>query len=73
MHGVGFDGVRKPGMKDLVFAQNGLLRIEPGTPDHLDIEVGKEYFILLYCVAAKGGFRYFFQLMDKEHFYYKML
>jgi hypothetical protein len=72
--GVGFDGVRNPGRSDLVFRQKGVLRVGPGPPSHLDIELGKEYFILLYMVTtSKKRFGYYYLLMDKEHFYYKLL
>lgn len=73
LHGVGFDGVRKPGRKDLVFWKRGVLRCGPAPPMDLEIRLGKEYFILLFCTMAKHGFRYQYQLVDKEHFYYKML
>jgi hypothetical protein len=72
IRGVGFDGVREPGRSDLVFRQNGVLRAEPDPPLHLDIELGKEYFILLYMEPGRQGFHYYYQLMDKEHFYYKL-
>ena len=71
--GVGFDAVRNPGRSDLVFREKGVLRVEPDPPYHLDIELGKEYFILLYMVTSRKGYSYHYQLMDKEHFYYKLL
>jgi hypothetical protein len=73
IHGVGFDGVRNPGRKDLVFGQSGVLRFDPEPPVHLDIKVGKEYFIVLSSTATRHGYHYIYQLVDKEHFYYKML
>jgi hypothetical protein len=74
MKGVGFDGVRNAGRSDLVFRQKGVLRVEPDPPYHLDIELGKEYFILMYMVTtSRKGYGYYYQLMDKEHFYYKLL
>ncbi len=71
--GVGFDAVRNPGRSDLVFRQKGVLRVGPAPPSHLDIELGKEYFILLYMGTSRQGFHYYYQLTDKEHFYYKLL
>jgi hypothetical protein len=72
IRGVGFDAVRNPGRSDLVFREKGVLNVEPGPPSHLDIELGKEYFILLYTVTSRHGYGYYYQLMDKEHFYYKL-
>ena len=72
IRGVGFDGVRNPGRSDLVFRQKGLLRVSPDPPLQLDIELGKEYFILLYMETSRHGYHYNYQLMDKEHFYYKL-
>ncbi len=72
IRGVGFDGVRNPGRNDLVFRQKGVLSVSPDPPLHLDIELGKEYFILLYMGTSRHGYRYYYQLMDKEHFYYKL-
>jgi hypothetical protein len=73
MKGVGFDGVRNPGRSDLVFRQKGVLRVGPAPPYHLDIELGKEYFILVFTTTSRYGYHYYYQLMDKEHFYYKLL
>ena len=73
LHGVGFDAVRSPGLRDAVFRQEGVLRVEPGPPFHLDIELGKEYFILLHSELHKGGTTtYYYEMMDREHFYYKL-
>jgi hypothetical protein len=72
MHGVGFDAVRNPGQSDLVFRQRGVLRVEPAPPTGLDIELGKEYYILLYMEMGRRRYSYHYQLMDKEHFYYKL-
>ena len=57
IRGVGFDGVRNPGRNDLVFRQNGVLSVSPGPPLHLDLELGKEYFILLYMETSRRGYR----------------
>ena len=72
MHGVGFENTRRPGRCDLVFRQKGILRVEPGFPSYLDIELGKEYFILLHIGGGRGITWYDCELMDKEHFYYKL-
>jgi len=72
MHGVGFDAMRNPGRCDLVFRQMGVLRVGPAPPMHLDIELGKEYYILLYMETGRHQYFYHYQLMDKEHFYYKL-
>jgi hypothetical protein len=72
IRGVGFDGVRNPGRIDLVFRQNGVLRTEPDPPSHLDIRLGKEYFILFYMGTSNQGFHHYYRLVDKEHFYYKL-
>jgi hypothetical protein len=72
IHGVGFDGLRRPGNMDLVFRGKGVLRVEPGSPAQLDIELGKEYFMLLYSSTSRHGYVYQYELMDKEHFYYPL-
>ena len=72
LHGVGFENTRRPGRSDLVFRQKGALRVVPGSPSLLDIELGKEYFILLHIGGRRSRTRYYCELMDKEHFYYKL-
>lgn len=73
LHGVGFDAMSKPGRTDAVFREKGVLRVEPGPPSRLDIELGKEYFIVLHTSYHRGGTTiYSYELMDKEHFYYKL-
>jgi len=72
LKGVGFDGVRNPGRSDLVFREKGVLRMTPEPPSHLDFELGKEYFIVLTSEFRRHEMAYFYELMDKEHFYYKL-
>lgn len=68
--GVGFDSVRKPGRKDFVFHQDGVLGIDK---ERLDIKIGNEYFIVLYTTLGKHTFYYHYKIVDKEHFNNKLL
>ncbi len=68
--GVGFDSVRKPGRKDFIFHQDGILGIDK---ERLDIKIGNEYYILLYTTLGKHAFYYHYKIVDKEHFNFKLL
>ena len=68
--GVGFDSVRKPGRKDFVFNENGILGIGA---EKLDIKIGNEYYIVLYSITGRHVFHLHYKIVDKEHFNYKLL
>ncbi len=68
--GVGFDSIRKPGRKDLVFYHNGTLSTEN---ENINIKIGNEYYIVLYTTLGRRQFNYHYKLVDKDHFYNKLL
>ena len=64
--GWGFDGLNKKRPGIFVFTQGGTLKTDEIAP--IDIEMGKEYYIVLYTVLGRREFHYHYKLVDKLHF-----
>lgn len=63
--GRGFDGLRGTGRMDFAIHSAGILHLGDNS---LQIQAGKEYFILLFVRIGKHYTRQGYVLMDKEHF-----
>jgi hypothetical protein len=66
LKGSGFDNFRKPGRATLSLGRPGVLKL--GDIGKIDVEPGKEYYVLLYTVPGRRQIIHRFRLMDRDHF-----
>lgn len=76
IRGRGFDGLNKKRPWKFVFPKAGALKIvnlEKNSMEKINIEIGKEYYIVLHSDCSKRGCKYYYNLIDKEHFENKQM
>jgi len=75
--GVGFDGFRKPGLKDFTFRQNGTLKFQWTVYDSnmnladsnsIHVTIGNEYYIVLYIPLSRKPMKPMYELVDHDRF-----
>jgi hypothetical protein len=64
LKGPGFDSMRKRGQKDFVFDKEGVLKIDG--IEKMKIEMGKEYYIVLYTTLNRHTFNYQYKFETKD-------
>jgi hypothetical protein len=67
--GVGFDSFRKPGHKDYIFTNDGIMKFDTAG---INIHLGNEYYIVLFTTMGKHQFYPHYRIVDKGHFYFKL-